>query len=140
MLYLDDSDELPYVSEITLDLAAAVEDGVMDVFFENGHIIFNAGLMNEKPAEPPFKAERLSVRIAKAGGATFLLEVGLGSAGAENLLPSRADYLFLDLISSKIISEGTIPITAIRDEDSTDMREKCILLGKRVAEIAIGQW
>src|SRR6056297_693683 len=88
-----------------------VEDGIMDVFFEAGHIIFNGSFQNPEaklPADAPF-SERPSYRMAKAGGASHVLEISLHFSEDEaETLPRFAKYRFIEVSSERNLAEGDV--------------------------------
>ena len=116
-----------------MELAAAVEDGIMEVFFDNGHIIFNTGLNHEMPPDPPFKAERAALRIAKSGGAGFLLEVRLGDLPGENQAPLELAYILSNVMEDGEILRGQILVEEVMPEKLIGARELCTLMGRAVA-------
>ena len=140
LLHLGNAHGSAYLTEDSIDFAAAVEDGVMEVFFDQGHIIFNAGLDIGRPVDPPFSAERYAVRIAKSGGASYLLEVGLTQPDEENALPHTAVFIFTDLVSERVLTRGELNVAAISREDSTSTRDVCIFLGRKIADSALANW
>lgn len=118
----------------------AIEDGIMEVFFDTGHIIFNSGIDSEEPPDPPFKSERIAVRLAKAGGALYLLEVELFAADAADSMPSFATFIFTDLQLSEVISKGRIVTEELIPDSLTDPGEVCVLLGRDLAQNALQEW
>lgn len=140
MLYLANSEDSIFIREETVPLAMAIEDGIMEVFFDTGHIIFNSGIDSEEPPDPPFKSERIAVRLAKAGGALYLLEVELFAADAADSMPSFATFIFTDLQLSEVISKGRIVTEELIPDSLTDPGEVCVLLGRDLAQNALQEW
>ena len=140
MLHLADAAGSKFHIENSIELATAVEDGVMELFFNEGHIMFNMGLSAEDPPEPPFKAERPAIRIAKTGGAGFLLEVALSSSDMAATLPSSALFQFTDIMSNLVISQGEVVVASIDLQRSTGERDICIFLGREIAMRVLSNW
>src|SRR6056297_1748466 len=76
------------------DSVIYVEDGIMDVFFSAGHIIFNGGYQQfdqESAAAQSTFGDTPSFRIAKSGGADYMLQVQLEfTQDDQNSLPVKA--------------------------------------------------
>lgn len=148
MLYMDNAAGQSYVRDENRAYVSAVEEGIMGEFFDAGHIIFNSGISYQSPAETPFKSERPSVRIAKAGGAGYLLEVVLAGATDEPDVPQRAEFTFSELESNRVLSEGDLPVAQISLNDETvPARERstkeerlCIIFGREIARLVLGTW
>ena len=114
-------------------LQAAIEDGVMETFFDTGHIVFNAGFVtaNEPLAVP---SERLSFRMAKSGGALYLLEIDLDYREIEEQVAlQRAEYRFYQVISGQMLLEGNIDMSEVSADADTAQRERCTLMGESIA-------
>ncbi|WP_319563228.1 hypothetical protein [Marispirochaeta sp.] len=94
-----------------MELQSAVEDGVMAALFDAGHIVFNAGVVaeNTKPKGP---SDRLSLRMAKNGGALFLLEIDLvyeePETPEEKLTAPSAQYRFYDVLGDVLLTQGSL--------------------------------
>ncbi len=89
-----------------------LEDGVMDELFNAGHIVFNAS--STKPVKQrgldTYK-EPEDLLTAKAGGASFLLEIAMHYTlenGKE--IPQNADYRLFKVSSGKILNIGKVRI------------------------------
>ena len=111
-------------------LQSAVEEGIMSVLFNDGHIVFNAGVVssNEKL---DIASDRLSVRLAKNGGASWLLEVDLGyvSKGPEISL-ANAEYRLYHLNTDKEIISGEVSPAEVKSRPDQDDEE----LGEAMGE------
>jgi len=137
MLYTDEAEGSEYFTLAGLDLAAAVEDGVMAVFFDAGHIIFNFGLPGDEPADPPFRSERVAVRTAKAGGASLLFELLLSNPADSRPIPGAVEYVLSDVLKNEEIVRGVVRLTEVDDGEITDYRRLCALLGTAAAVEAL---
>jgi len=139
MLYLREADDSTYFELAGIDLAAAVEDGVLAEFFEEGHIIFNYGLPPEDPEEAPFVTQAAPVRVAKTGGASLLLEIMLSDPVDDQRVPASVGYVFRDIILDQEISRGTVGVDDFAGRDLTDPRALCVEIGKTVARMALSR-
>lgn len=139
MLFTREIETSQFFELAGIDYAAAVEDGVMDVFFEAGHIIFNFGLPGEQNADLPFRAEHIAVRTAKAGGASFLIEIGLSDPVESKPAPERVFFRYLDVIREETLAEGFVDLADIDSDVITDPRELCELVGRAAAMAALTQ-
>lgn len=122
-----------------LPVAYAIEDGAMNEFFDMGHIIFNAGIKSSGPPEPPYPSESPEVRVAKAGGASFLLELLLSYSG----LPENGDvkidavsYRFSNVLTGKLLADGVVSADSVPPEKKT-AEEIGFELGRILALIAL---
>ncbi len=140
MVYLKDAEQSDFISGGLIEMATAVEDGVMDEFFSSGHIVFNYGISTRAESdELPFKAEEPAVRSAKAGGASVILIVRLYPKSGEMPIPTAAAFEMRNIMEAKVLSNGYVNTAELqnKDEDSTDPRQMCMLLGRTVARYAL---
>lgn len=143
MLYIGDGDFEETESEEYLPLARAVEDGVMNIFFDSGHIIFNNGFSADAQyQDPPFDAERLPVRLAKGGGARYLLEVRLDYAGAGTKSPeiTSAEYRFSNVVAGNVLRTGRISGTDSGSTDFDEPEQRWRNIGREIAEGSLSIW
>ncbi len=138
MLYTAEAEGSHFFEIAGIDLAAAVEDGVLSVFFEEGYIIFNYGLAAPDPLEAPFATERVPVRVAKSGGASLLLEIRLSDPENDRMIPVSVTYVFTDIILDREISRGVVVTADIVDPRVTDARALCVEIGRAAALSALG--
>ena len=139
MVHLRVTDDSDFYYQAGIDYARAIEDGVMDVFFDAGHIVFNFGIPPTVLLEPPFASERPAVRAAKAGGASHLIELELARPVVDRLVPIRVAYIYSDIIEKRILSEGTVRYEEIDDQDLHDLLELCKIFGQYVARTALNE-
>ncbi len=140
MVYLKDAEAGDFIAGGLIEMATAVEDGVMAEFFDSGHIVFNYGISTRVDSSPmPFKAEEPAIRSAKSGGASIILVVRLFPKSGELPIPDGAEYELRDLIDERILIDGTVNTSELEteDDDSTDPRQMCMLLGRTVARYAL---
>ena len=126
-------------SEEEIIIISAVEDGVLNTFFNYGHIISTAGKINEEQNIPAIPCDRLALRTAKSGGATLLLEIELAcstAAGIKLILPESAGYKLITVISDEIIVNGSFRTETFNNTAITPY-EVCFNLGQAIAEAAL---
>ena len=101
---VDLSEIIPYISFI--------EDGIMDILFDSGHIIFNLDINTEDVLAKEklnFIPESMQLRYAKSNGADFLLEILLETADispANGNIEFSGVWKFSDVLSGTIIVNG----------------------------------
>jgi len=137
MVYTEDSGGVGAVKESR----GYLEDGIMESFFEAGHIVFNAFPETaEDLEEPEGFSERVSVRLAKSGGANLLLEIGMSfSEDEEELLPVSARYRFYELGSGSLLAEGKVVLEEMGDREELGKEEILRRLGEAVAAGALAK-
>ena len=143
MLYIGDGDLDEEAFETYLPLARAVEEGVMTEFFDSGHIIFNNGISPEAEyIEPPFEAERVPVRMAKSGGARYLLEVKLTYTGAGTDDPdiTSAVYRFSNVVDGRMLRSGTVGEAIPPKRDFEEPEQRWYGFGQEIAEGSLSIW
>lgn len=132
-----------------------LEDGIMNEFFDYGHIVFNAGV--ERAPTLPFDGERESLRMAKSGGARFLLEVQVVCSPVENLAktpqPEGSEdpakkvldirhelqditFQFSQVQNGEILKKGKMPPKKV-DGPKGDLS---FSLGQRIARMVLHDW
>ena len=137
MLQVLEAEASDYFTLAGLDYVAAVEDGIMEAFFDAGHIIFNFGLSAPAKLELPLRKDRASVRVAISGGAGFLIEIILTDPTKDRFAPSSVDFFFTDIMHERVITSGHIDLSEIDDGSNSDDRELCEALGRAVALAAL---
>ncbi|TFG63279.1 MAG: hypothetical protein E4H36_06025 [Spirochaetales bacterium] len=119
--------------------AFAIEDGIMNEFFDEGHIVFNAGILAPAPPEPPFKAESAGMRLAKSGGASLLLEIIIrwASGPSDDQLTVESVYFrFIQVLSGNILADGALAADTISPEFKS-AQEIGFEMGKNLARLAL---
>lgn len=148
MLYIGNGAETEEQFQVCLPVSLALEDGVMNEFFDSGHIVFNAGIsMDREFPDTPFPADRLPLRAAKAGGAAYLLEVTInytfqggedGEIGMDNSF--SADYIFSQVSSSRVLRTGGVTTAAVTGIESPEPEKYSYVLGQMIAREALSIW
>jgi hypothetical protein len=125
--------------EAVAELQSAVEDGVMETFFDAGHIVFNAGIVTDNNSlDVP--SERLSLRMAKSGGALYLLEIDLEYLEMEETVAVRdAEYRFYNVLSGAELSSGSLSPEDVTPESGTPQATICSSMGAAIAGGAISR-
>ena len=116
-------------SEKALPLAYALEGGVMDEYFDAGHIIFNAGIKNIS------YWKEFPVNMARREGAGLLLEIVLrvkDGLTTEESSVAAAAYRLVLLHGMKVLAMGEIEAGSI-PTDSKETEKISFLLGKELA-------
>lgn len=120
------------------DSVIYVEDGIMEVFFGAGHIIFNGGFQEYNDQEKRDEAQMTfndtaSFREAKSGGASYVLEVQLRFTEDEDeRLPRKAVYSFYELNSEKKLSDGEVLLSEAGDREELEDKELIRRMGKQI--------
>ena len=125
--------------QAVVELQSAVEDGVMETFFDAGHIVFNAGIVTDNDSlDVP--SERLSLRLAKSGGALYLLEIDLEYLEVEESVAVRgAEYRFYNVLSGAELTSGSLSPDEISTESDTPHATVCSSMGAAIAGGAISR-
>ncbi len=124
----------------------AIEDGVMALFFDSGHIIFDTGLPQSAKSGAPSAnpSETWAAETAKTGGASYLLEVELSfpDAPSPSVVPTGIHYKFLHLSSGRTIAEGSL-VPQVPPKNAADRKtpyDLCYALGQEVARDVLRDW
>jgi len=142
MLYVRDMTTDEDSAEASISFFMALEDGVMDQFFESGHIIFDSGLQYVTVEEERFP-ERTAVRMAKSGGARVLLEIDMTYPPGprdHTVLPLAARFTVSDILSGDSLHQGTISFSSIVESEKGNPKsdeELCTIWGKTIAGEAL---
>lgn len=93
-------------------LLSAVEAGVMDVFFDAGHIIFNAGTY-ERVSDSDTQRRYWVRNTARNGGATRAIELkvslsGVDSDSSEDATAQWVEYRLTRIEPEEVIAHGRI--------------------------------
>ena len=119
-------------------LAFALEGGVMDHLFEQGHIVFNAGQRENNSINSRSNSDNtIPLYLAKSGGAGFLLNIYLDYLDIGNEKPkwevSSARYSLMNVYTNEILAEGKIKMRNPYEEEKSAERQS-FELGKRLAQ------
>ena len=101
-----------------------LEDGIFETLFNAGHIVFNDS--STKPvAERGLEThkEPEDFLTAKAGGASFLIEIYLHYRVEDDKeVPIYADYRLFNVISGKLLADGTARVVSSGDDESEEKK------------------
>lgn len=125
--------------EAVVEQQSALEDGVMEAFFDAGHIVFNAGVVegNDTLDVP---SQRLSFRMAKQGGAYYLLEIDMSYREVdESVLVASADYRFYDVMSGVVLTEGSLSTAEVKSRPDMSVKSICSAMGASIASGALAK-
>ncbi len=83
------------------ELLNMIEDGIMDSFFDQGHIVFAAN-----SAKTSFATNEALSQTAKKGGADLLFKAVINYSENDNIAKVSGSYMFYNLLKENVISEG----------------------------------
>ncbi len=135
MVYLDYESRADEPEEMVQLLLLDIETGIMDVLFDEGHIVFNkpsASLQTELTQIGRSQALRSA---ARSGGARHVIDVVLELS--IDRVRSRvrvvgARYRFVDVVDPEVVATGTMPM-----ETAAGSAESWQALGARIARGAV---
>jgi hypothetical protein len=113
---------------------SAVEDGVMEAFFDAGHIVFNFGEY-ERPAGETMQRRYDIRKAAKGGGASMVVQLSLvfERVDEETLKPVGIDYELWDVASGEALAGGRRSAPFGFSEENNKPGNRSAELGRRVA-------
>lgn len=117
---------------------SAAEAGAMDVFFQAGHIVFNAGTYTLEESDSVEK--RYEVRnLAQDGGAAFALhiEMEFERPGSNSIRPTSASYAMMEIGGSGIVRSGSLAIESGREGAPEELSFDA---GRTIAEEILSAW
>jgi hypothetical protein len=125
------------------ELVFSLEGGVMDEFFENGHIIFNAGKEDRSVGEFTLDKDSFPLYMAKSGGASYLLNVSVRYWQTEEKEPewrvASAEYKFVKVETAEVLRDGTVEALYQREKNEEELsaEENSFNVGRAVAQDAL---
>ena len=140
MINVSNGPDSNFITAERLPDVTALEDGAMELFFDNGHIVFNAGVSVDPKEGLRVDSRERVFQLAKMGGASYLLDVQIGAETGERSLPKVVLYTFYQVIDKQIISRGSIPLADVLKAERAGSQDVCRDLGREVSEIVIGSW
>ena len=116
MVYVTEEETYKENGDAVKRLSYSLEGGVMDEFFEHGHIVFNMGSEDNEVGDFRIDDETFPLYMAKSGGASFLLKVYLTyrkqnpvpEEDSGQLIVSSARYNYFDVEKTEPIKTGVI--------------------------------
>lgn len=117
-------------------ILALLETGLMDPFFEEGHIVFNRGIPLEIEEFVPFPIDKSPAKEARDAGADFLLrafiDYTVDEKGGAHF--TQIQFSFLDLYNDNgLLEKGTMETRVISDYQNITTDELVFKIGKRIA-------
>jgi len=110
----------------------SLEDGLLETFFDAGHIVFN-------DYAPPMERQdgtdrnRPALRLARSGGADYLVEIAvsyLPEGEGKASLPESLDFRLSRVTDSRELASGNIGPSGDAAASGDDPREICRDLGR----------
>jgi hypothetical protein len=113
---------------------SAVEDGVMDAFFDAGHIVFNFGEY-EQPAGESMQRRYNMRKAARGGGASMVVQLSLvfERIDEESLKPIGIDYELWEVESGEALAAGRRSAPFGFSDENSKPGSRSAELGRRVA-------
>lgn len=121
------------------DYLTAMESGLMDVFFETGHIVLSA---REGSLRSPEEEADPGITVAKSQGAVLVIELWFDELPVQEelALPGRVEYRILSVADAGLLAEGSWVPNELRDpQDESDL-DLVIRLGRELGEEAVALW
>ncbi len=123
-------------------LLSAVEAGVMDVFFDSGHIVFNAGTY-ERISDSDIQRRYWIRNTARQGGATLAMEIEVdlqpynnrGADSGERLFADAAAFRLIRIEPAEVLESGAI--TAQRPPSQAERDTAAFELGIKIARAVL---
>ena len=119
----------------------AVEDGIMEAFFDAGHIVFNLG--DYEHFDGADIQRRYTVRTAaREGGASYVVQLALlfERDGDSSVRPMRVDYELWDVGTGERITAGTRSAPFEFGSGGSERGSRSAELGRRVAIELLSAW
>ena len=119
-------------------LLSAVEDGVMDVMFDSGHIVFNLGSFSV--IGPSAVQARYDIReTARDGGATYAVQVTMDVRDLEDntVEPVSLEYRFVNVDTDRILAEARMSLSRDVGGRKVSWGDVCFRAGQEIARSAL---
>ncbi len=119
----------------------AVEDGIMEAFFDAGHIVFNLG--DYEHFDGADIQRRYTVRTAaREGGASYVVQLALlfERDGDSSVRPTRVEYELWDVGTGERIAAGTRSAPFESGSGGNERGSRSSQLGRRVAIELLSAW
>ena len=106
-----------------------VEDGIMDILFESGHIVFS----NDSGRNQIKEFEKLN-QLAKSGGAAILISAVLNLKITDDIITISGEYKVYNLYTDNIIYKNNYIFNDVVQKNSSILEEKLFLAGQSVGK------
>ena len=137
MIYSSDSWYTPERRQGEEYILYALEDGMMEVLFDAGHIIYN-------DYAPPLtetdygNRNRISYRIARSGGAEWLVEMTVlyQESGEEiHSLPLKVLFRLTNILSDQVLDTGEFWASDFDSDLGGSDRDICRMMGEAIGNV-----
>ena len=123
-------------------LLSAVEAGVMEVYFDAGHIVFNAGTY-ERISDSDIQRRYWIRNTARQGGATHAIEIEVdlqpynnrAADSSRHPFADAAEFRLIQIEPAEVLKRGAI--TAQRPPSRADRDKAAFELGIKIARAAL---
>lgn len=136
LIYTFDEWISPRVRRGEAHILSSLEDGMMEVFFDAGHIVYN-GQAPPQVRKTSVKPIMDALLLASKGGARVIVEVSiLYDSQAEELsvLPAEVVFTLTEAVVNRVLLEGRLFPRDFQNSPQMDSRETCRSLGAALAE------
>jgi hypothetical protein len=119
----------------------AVEDGIMETFFDAGHIVFNLG--DYEHFDGADIQRRYTVRAAaREGGASYVVQLALlfERDGDSSVRPLQVEYELWEVGTGERIAAGTRSAPFEFGSRGSERGSRSAALGRRVATELLSAW
>lgn len=136
MVYSGEQENISY--ERFFEVAVLIEEGIMETYFDMGHIVFNAIQVEDEEYYPDGAPEPVSFFTARTGGAEYLVEV-LIQVGADdmNIVPDEVVVRLFHLYTDEKIIDQIIDIDRMDYLDGAEDDQICRMIGSAVASLTV---
>ena len=122
-------------NQFNTELLNVMEDGIMESFFDQGHIVFAAN-----SSKTTFSSDEVLSQAAKRGGAELLFKAVINYSEKENVVTVNGSYLFYNLLSESIVMEGRYQLPDNFDMSGIKAEDLFFDVGKSFAERVSGNF
>ena len=126
---LDDEEQ----NKFNPELLNVMEDGIMECFFDQGHIVFAAN-----SCKTTFRNEEMLSQVAKRGGADLLFKAVINYSEKNNIVEISGNYLFYNLFSDTVVTEGEYNLPDNFNMSGLRVEDLFFTVGKSFAERVSG--
>ena len=121
-----------YTKENNLLWVNSIENGIMDSFFENGHIVFsgNSGKIEVKDFE------KLN-QLAKSGGASIMIAATLNFSIKNENLNTSGEYRVYNLFTDDIIYKGNYSFDDVFRNNPTFIEDRLFSAGQMLGNSVV---
>lgn len=136
LVYVDHEGRSGDLAELALPTLLELESGIMDVFFETGHIVFNSPIGRLDAGLSPLQRSQALRGIASDGGAAYSMEVVVEltiDTARQTARIQAADFRFARVEVPELLASDTLSA----GNDTRGRPESPRAFGRRLAEAAL---